>query len=176
MDKVNKDSVFHKYRYHNPYWRAGANYNSYRSYLFATYDKKVPGGFAKIITGLMWFGFFYGAYRLNEWKGERDRMKSASWEYKRKVTPFMQAIQDRKYLAAKQREQWLHEELFKGREEEMLALKRIYNNPGIFDTGKNQGYMHFMGIQRSYKSKPRYFVDATTGHDPYRQNIPSDHY
>lgn len=173
---MDKDSIFHKYRYHNPYWRAGSNYNSYRSYLFATYDKKVPGGFAKIITGLMWFTFWYGAYRINCWKGERDRMKMVSYEFKRKVTPFLQAIQDRKYLVAQEREQWLQKELFKGREEELAALQRTYNDPYIFDTGKAQGYLHYWGIQRSYKSKPRYFLDTSTGMDPYRQNVPTEHY
>lgn len=173
---MDKDNVFHKYRYHNPYWRAGSNYNSYRSYLFATYDRKVPGGFAKIVTGAMWFSLFYGAYRFSGWKGERDRMKSASWEYKRKSTPFMQAIADRQFLAGQAREQWIRAELFKGREEELLALEQTYSDATIFDTGKSQGYLHFQGHQRSYKSKPRSLLDATTGFDPYRQNIPTDHY
>lgn len=171
-----KDSIFHKYRYHNPFWRAGANYNSYRSYLFTTYDKKVPGGFAKIITALTLLGFLYGGYRMHQFKEEKGRMKVVSYEYKRKATPFLQAIEDRRWLAAQQRSAWLRQELFKHNPEELLALERIYNDPMMFEPGKTQGYLHYLGIQKSYKNRSRHYVDVLRGHDKYRQNVPTEHF
>mmetsp|Transcript_7004 Transcript_7004/g.6853 ORF Transcript_7004/g.6853 Transcript_7004/m.6853 type:complete len:116 (+) Transcript_7004:182-529(+) len=108
-------------------------------------------------------------------RAERDRGRIILYEYKRKSIPFLQAIEDRRFLAGQQRKEWLIDALFEDKEE-MLALKRLYNDPTVWPGTQEPGHWHYGGVQRSYKGVWGQLQDWSYGNDPYRRNIPSSHF
>jgi len=62
---MDKDSVFfyRKYLYQTP--TGVKKPTTVYVFICTTYNKKTLGGFAKIITGVTWFTFFYGIYGIN---------------------------------------------------------------------------------------------------------------
>jgi hypothetical protein len=120
----------------------------------------------------------YGGYALRKYRFERERSKIVEFEYKRKAIPFLQAIQDRRQLALDQRREWLFTELYKDKPEELLYLQRLYNDPTIHggSGGKDRAFIHFGGVQKSYKSMKGGIADFGQGYDGYMQNKPGEHY
>ena len=170
--------MFNDYKYHNPFFKARNAYNARRSFLFTTAKRWTPGLTGKFGMGYAIFGFMYGSYQLRKYKFERDRAKTVEWEFKRKATPFLQAIEDRRANALAQRREWLFAELFKGREEELLYLRRLYNDPTIggVEFRKCRGDIQWGGVKTSYKGYSRATYEFAAGRDMHAKNVASEHY
>ncbi|CAG9326188.1 unnamed protein product [Blepharisma stoltei] len=170
------DNIFHQYKDHNPYWKArGPAYNERRHQLFWTARRRIPGTVSKLSLACLFTCFFYGVYSFKKARTERDRGRMILYEYKRKSIPFLQAIEDRRFLASEKRKEWLVDALFEDKEE-MLALKRLYNDPTAYPGPQTPGHWHYGGTQRSYKAAWGQFQDWSYGNDAYRRNIPSAHF
>jgi hypothetical protein len=172
------DNIFHDYRYHNPFFTGrDKKWDARRSYLFTTQRKSVPGWWSRVSIGFCLFGFFYGSYALTTYRHEKERARVVGFEYARKATPFLQAIEDRRYLVAVKRQKWLEEELFKHNPDELRALRRTYNDPTVWvGAGGQKADLHFAGIESSYKGLPRQKLDFLFGRDKFAQNVPQDHF
>lgn len=121
------DNIFHTYKDHNPFWRARApKYMERREALFYTMRQKPPGMFAKASWVAIVFCALYGLNILKRARERRERFSVINYEFTRKALPFLQAIEDRRYLAMGQRKTWMLEELFKNNREEYLALSSCF--------------------------------------------------
>lgn len=171
-----QENVFHEYVNHNPAWRArGPEWHERRHSLFYTSRRRIPGTISKLSLAAMFTSALYGTFSFKRVRGGKDRSKMVEYEYKRKSVAFLQAIEDRKYLANEKRKGWLLEELFEDKEE-LLALKRLYNDPSIWTGAATRGFYHNGGVQKSYKSRFGHAQDFSLGNDSYRQNIAGTHF
>ena len=92
------ETLFGKYRYHNPFFRARGQMDQRRKELFTLQRNKIPGAFSKASFAAIWFSMLYGCYCFKRFRREKERYETVAYEYRRKVTPFIQAIEDRQFL------------------------------------------------------------------------------
>lgn len=175
---MSDETSLHQYnREFNPFWRAkGTESLSRRNYLFYTQRRSTPGTMSKFSLGFMTMMTFYGVWCIKSYRMEKERVKMIEFEYQRRTTPFLQAIEDRRNLVFDQRESWLRKELFKDNPEELKALERLYNNPMSHVGDHKTGNMYMGGVPRSYKGHWRQNQDWMTGVDLHRKNIPNEHF
>lgn len=171
------DNIFHNYKDHNPFWRARSpSYLNRRNEIFITFRKNTPG----LIPKLCWAGsallFFIGFIELYKARQRRERFQMINYEFNRKSLPFLQAIEDRRYLAAEQRKDWVLDEMFKDNNEEYLYLKRLYVNPSIWVPPFSRVSVYMGGVTRSYKSTSRKILTGIRGSDDYVRNVPGTHF
>lgn len=171
------DNIFHKYRQHNPFWKEkAASYTGRREALFYKPKVYTPGYFSKLSIGFVIGAMIIGIHEVKKFRTERDRSKAVAYEFKRKSVPFLQAVEDRKFLAVEHRRKLLLESLFTD-SEEYHALMRHYNDTTVWPgAGPERAFLHFGGTQRSYKNTWRHQLDYLNGSDGHMQNRPEDHY
>ena len=99
-----------------------------------------------------------------------------NYEFTRKALPFLQAIEDRRFMAIEQRKDWMLEELFKGNKEEYLALKRLFNDPTVWAEPFSRTSIYMNGIPKTYKGPWRGTLNYFAGNDSYLQAVPEAHY
>ena len=171
------DNIFHNYKDFNPFWQARSpSYLERRHELFITFRRRTPGLISKGSILLIVFCSTYCLHVMNTTRRERERMNMITYEYQRKALPFIQAIEDRRFLAVEQRKKWLNEELFKGNEEEFLALSRLFNNPTIWAEPFSRTSIFLNGIPTRYKGSVRGMANFLTGLDSYKKNAPGTHF
>jgi hypothetical protein len=174
---TSNESIFHDYKDHNPLWRARAPvYLERREELFYTLKRRTPGLFSKASIVFTVFGMVYGMHILKRTRSEQDKLFMVNYEYKRKALPFLQAVEDRRYLVIEQRKKWLSEELFKNRHEEYLALSRLFHDPTAWVQPFTRTSIFLGGIPKTYKGLSRGLLDSLSGKDTYTKNTTDSHF
>ena len=171
------DNIFHNYKDHNPFWRARSpSYLERRNHLFITWRRRVPGMFSKFAWVYLAFVTLLGTMGFHKVRERRGRYLEVNFEFTRKALPFLQAIEDRRYLAIEQRKNWMLEELFKDNKEEYLYLNRLFHDPTIWAPPFSRTALYMSGIDRSYKSQGRRILTYFRGKDDYARGVPDAHY
>lgn len=171
-----QDSIFHKYRFHNPNFFARGAYDSRRSTLFTTMRKSVPGAFSKWSAFSIIVCFAYGSYRFTQGRQEQERADVVKFSYLRKSFPFLLAVTQRRNLALKNRRRLTEEELFRDDMEAYEALRRTVNDPTLAMPDNSNGTLTSGGMRRSSKGIWRDFNTTLRGNDDYMHNIPTEHF
>lgn len=172
-----QNSIFEDFKDHNPYWKARApSYIERREYLFYTHKRRTPGLFSKASTVFVIFLAGYGLHVLKRSRKEKEKMSMVSYEFQRKGLPFLQAIEDRRFLALEMRKNWFLDELFKDNREEFLALKRTYNDPAMWLEPHDRTSIYMNGIPKNYKGPLRGNLNFLAGNDSYQKNVPDAHF
>ena len=105
-----------------------------------------------------------------------EKTAVVNYEFQRKALPFLQAIEDRRFLAVEQRNKWLVDELFKNKKEEYLALSRLYNDPTVWIMPGDEATFYLGGVPKNYKSTIRELNNKVSGADSYQMNVPGSHF
>ncbi|OMJ89858.1 hypothetical protein SteCoe_7944 [Stentor coeruleus] len=171
------DNIFHTYKDHNPFWRAKApNYLQRRHDLFYTSIRRPPGLYSKASWVLIVFTTLYGLHVLKRTRKRKERWYMVNNEFTRKALPFLQAIEDRRFLAMEQRKNWMLDALFKDNREEYLALSRLFNDPTVWPEPFDRTSIYMCGIPKTYKGPLRGNLNYILGNDSYVKGNPSAHY
>jgi hypothetical protein len=132
--------------------------------------------FAKLSMAYIVMAFLLGMVGFKKSRDRRGRFLEINYEFTRKGLPFLQAIEDRRYLAVEQRKTWMLDELFKENREEYLYLSRLFHDPTIWATPFSRTALYMSGIERSYKSQGRRILTYFRGKDDYSRGVPDAHY
>ena len=171
------DNIFQNYKDFNPFWRARSpSYLERRHQLFYTLKRRTPGLYSKASWALLVFCGIYCHSLLQVARKEKENVNLVSYEYRRKGLPFLQAVEDRRFLALSQKEQWIQDELFKDNKEEYLALSRIFHDPTVWMPPFERTSIYLGGIPTTYKGIARSNLTTIVGKDQYAKNIPGTHF
>lgn len=171
------DNIFHNYKDHNPFWSARSpSYLERRNQLFYTLKRRTPGTISKLSVTLIVFLGLYGMHVMKKTRKEKDYHCIINYEYQRKSAPFLQAVEDRRYLAIEQRKDWMLEELFKENHEEFLLLNRLYNDPTVWLEPFQRTSIFLGNVPKHYKGALRANMNFLMGNDSYDRLVPNTHF